>query len=228
MPRKTKKAKPHIYVFCEGESEQAYTDFLKEHFEDVAVIKKPKSTGLFEFAKQKFNNDATYKSNAEITDEIWFFYDVEKKDIGKVEARQKIINELRRLRKRPNIRVRLLMTTACIEYWLMLHYKCFAPSIETEAEKDKMLRSVVAKESTYEKGDRNSTAKIAKRYKTANENAKIVLRNLLPDGLPSLDDTDERNVWLSESSKTFSTVFEAVEYLDSLQDKQIANESENE
>ena len=31
MPRKTKKAKPHIYVFCEGESEQAYTDFLKEH-----------------------------------------------------------------------------------------------------------------------------------------------------------------------------------------------------
>lgn len=153
MPRKTKKAKPHIYVFCEGESEQAYTDFLKEHFEDVAVIKKPKSTGLFEFAKQKFNNDATYKSNAEITDEIWFFYDVEKKDIGKVEARQKIINELRRLRKKPNIRVRLLMTTACIEYWLMLHYKCFAPSIETEAEKDKMLRSVVAKESTYEKDD---------------------------------------------------------------------------
>lgn len=216
MPRKIKKSKPHIYVFCEGESEQAYTDFLKEHFEDVAVIKKPKSTGLFEYAKQKFNNDATYKNNAEITDEIWFFYDVEKKDINKVEARQKIINELRRLRKNPNIRVRLLMTTACIEYWLMLHYKYFAPTIETEAEKINMLKSVVAKEPTYEKGDRNSTAKIAERYKTANENAKKVLRNLLPDGLPSLEDTDERNVWLSKSSKTFSTVFEAIDYLENL------------
>ena len=29
MPRKVKSAKPLIYVFCEGESEQAYTDFLK-------------------------------------------------------------------------------------------------------------------------------------------------------------------------------------------------------
>ena len=29
MARPTKKTKPLIYVFCEGESEQAYTDFLK-------------------------------------------------------------------------------------------------------------------------------------------------------------------------------------------------------
>lgn len=214
--RKTRKTKPQIYVFCEGESEQAYTAFLKERFEDVAVIKKPKSPGLFEYAKQKFKYAQIYKNNVEIIDEIWFFYDVEKKDINKVEARQKIINELRRLRKKQNIRVRLLMTTACIEYWLMLHYKYFAPSIETEADKDNMLRSVVAKEPTYEKGDSKSTAKIAERYKTANENAKNVLMNLLPDGLPSLDDTDERNVWLSKSGKTFSTVFEAIEYLESL------------
>lgn len=30
MGRKLKKVKPLIYVFCEGESEQAYTDFLKK------------------------------------------------------------------------------------------------------------------------------------------------------------------------------------------------------
>lgn len=216
MPRKFKNPKPHIYVFYEGESEQAYTDFLKETFEDVAVIKRPKNTGVFEFAKQKFKNDPTYKSNAEITDEIWFFYDVEKKDIDKVEARQKIINELRRLRKKPNIRVRLLMTTACIEYWLMLHYEYAAPNIQTEAEKINVLKKVVIKEPTYKKGDKNSTFKIAERYKTANENAKKVLKNLLSDGLPSLEDTDERNIWLSKSSKTFSTVFEAIEYLENL------------
>lgn len=216
MSRKFKNPKPHIYVFCEGESEQAYTDFLKETFEDVAVIKKPKSTGLFEYAKQKFNNDARYKNSLEITDEIWFFYDVENKDLDKVESRQKIINELRRLRKKPNIRVRLLMTTACIEYWLMLHYEYSAPNIQTEAEKINVLKKVVSKEPTYKKGDKNSTFKIAERYKTANENAKKVLKNLLSDGLPSLADTDERNAWLSKSSKTFSTVFEAIEYLENL------------
>lgn len=30
MPRRTKREKPYIVVFCEGESEQAYTDFLKK------------------------------------------------------------------------------------------------------------------------------------------------------------------------------------------------------
>ena len=45
MPRQLKRKKPYIVVFCEGESEQAYTDFLKK---DVASIKRPSSTGLFE------------------------------------------------------------------------------------------------------------------------------------------------------------------------------------
>ena len=48
MPRQLKREKPYIVVFCEGESEQAYTDFLKKEFKDVASIKRPSSTGLFE------------------------------------------------------------------------------------------------------------------------------------------------------------------------------------
>ncbi len=43
MPRKFKKSKVSICVFCEGESEQAYTDFLKSKFCDVAVFKRPSS-----------------------------------------------------------------------------------------------------------------------------------------------------------------------------------------
>lgn len=46
--RKFQPEKPLIYVFCEGESEQAYAKFLKEHFADVAVLKIPSKTGLFE------------------------------------------------------------------------------------------------------------------------------------------------------------------------------------
>ena len=48
MPRRVKREKPYIIVFCEGESEQAYADFLKREFRDVAVIQRPKSTGTFD------------------------------------------------------------------------------------------------------------------------------------------------------------------------------------
>ena len=44
-----RKIKPLIYVFCEGESEIEYVNFLKEKYEDVAVIQKPVK-GLFSTA----------------------------------------------------------------------------------------------------------------------------------------------------------------------------------
>lgn len=73
MPRPTKKSKPYIVVFCEGESEQVYTDFLRKEFKDVASIKRPSSAGLFEEADSKFQKDKAYQGYAEVTDEIWFF-----------------------------------------------------------------------------------------------------------------------------------------------------------
>ena len=81
MSRSTKPAKPYIVVFCEGESEQAYTDFLRKEFKDVASIHRPKATGLFDVADNKYKKDAKYRDYAEVTDEVWFFFDVETKDI---------------------------------------------------------------------------------------------------------------------------------------------------
>lgn len=216
MPRRIKKTKPLIYVFCEGESEQAYTDFLKQKFSDVAVIKRPSATGLFEEADSRFKKDPKFRNSAEVTDEIWFFFDVETKDIGNWDKRLKIIKNLRKLRKGPNIKVRLLMTTGCIEYWLMLHYKMFAPPVLSVADKDKMRAEVVAKEPSYVKGDYESTARIAEHYPTAVKNAEKTLHNLLSDGLPGLEDTDERNQWLCTHCKTFSTVNEAITFLEQL------------
>ena len=216
MPRQTKPEKPLIYVFCEGESEQAYTEFLKKKFQNVAVIKYPSKPGLFEDADAKFKKDPKYRNYAEVTDEIWFFFDVETKDIGKWEKRLNIIKRLRKMRKRPNIRIRLLMTTGCIEYWLMLHYKMFAPSVQSVAEKEKMISELIMQEPAYAKGDLAVTAKIAERYKTAVINAEKTVKNLLSDGLPGLEDTDERNKWLCKNCKTFSNVYEAINYLESL------------
>lgn len=108
------------------------------------------------------------------------------------------------------------MTTACIEYWLMLHYKKYTPDIETVADKQRILHEVQSREKDYEKGDYPSTARIAERYPTAVKNARDVLTELLQEGLSELADTDERNRWLYFSSKSFSTVFEAIEFLELL------------
>lgn len=70
MPRPARREKPYIIVFCEGESEQAYVDFLRKEFEEVASIRRPKATGLFEEAESKFKKDKKLKDYAEVTDEI--------------------------------------------------------------------------------------------------------------------------------------------------------------
>lgn len=216
MARKLKKSKVSICVFCEGESEQAYTDFLKSKFQDVAVFKRPSSTGLFEEADNRFKKDPKYRDYSDVFDEIWFFFDVEEKDVDNLSKRLEIIKRLRRLRKKPQIRVRLLMTTGCIEYWLMLHYRLFAPPVLTVPEKEQMLRQVIKEEPTYKKGNYIATARIAQHYPTAVKNAGIVLQNLLKEGMPCLEDTDERNLWLCKNCRTFSTVQEAISFLESL------------
>lgn len=216
MARKLKKSKVSICVFCEGESEQAYTDFLKSKFQDVAVFKRPSSTALFEEADNRFKKDPKYRDYSDVFDEIWFFFDVEEKDVDNLSKRLEIIKRLRRLRKKPQIRVRLLMTTGCIEYWLMLHYRLFAPPVLTVPEKEQMLRQVIKEEPTYKKGNYIATARIAQHYPTAVKNAGIVLQNLLKEGMPGLEDTDERNLWLCKNCRTFSTVQEAISFLESL------------
>lgn len=217
MPRPTRRRKPYIVVFCEGESEQAYTDFLKKEFKDVASIKRPSATGLFEEADRKFKKDKAYRDYAEVTDEIWFFFDVETKDIGLWDARMKIIKRLRTLRKKPGIKVRLLMTTGCIEYWLMLHYEMYTPLIQTVAEKQRVIERLLSKEPNYQKGDTAATAKIAQNYPKAVIHSKQTVLNLLSQGLPGLEDTDERNRWLCQKCLTFSNVYEAIDFLTSLQ-----------
>lgn len=189
---------------------------MKKEFKDVVSIKRPSCTGLFEEAESKFKKDKSYRNYAEVTDEVWFFFDVETKDIQEWDARIKIIKRLRSLRKKPGIKVRLLMTTGCIEYWFMLHYEMFAPPIQTIAEKERVIARLVAKVPDYQKGNVYATSKIAQNYLNAVKNAKMTLCNLLQDGLPGIEDTDERNCWLCKKCLTFSNVYEAIDFLISL------------
>lgn len=216
MPHQIRESKKYIVVFCEGESEQVYMDFLKKEFRDVAVIKRVNTTGLFAEADGIFRNNKKYIDNAEVTDEIWFFFDVETKDTDSWDVRMRIIKRLRSLRKKPGIRIRLLMTTGCIEYWLMLHYEFSVPPIQTVAEKKRVMERLLTKVPNYRKGDADVTAEIAQNYRTAVVNARQTVENLLNHGLPSLADTDERNRWLCQKCLTFSNVYEAIDFLTSL------------
>lgn len=37
------------------------------------------------------------------------------------------------------------MTTGCVEYWFMLHYKMFTPPIQTVAEKERIIAELIEK-----------------------------------------------------------------------------------
>ncbi len=69
----------------------------------------------------------------------------------------------------------------------------------------------------YRKGDEKTIRKIAIEYPKAVEHGDQVLKTLLEYGLPCLDDTDERNRWLCQCGKTFTTVHEAIVFLKSLE-----------
>lgn len=92
----------------------------------------------------------------------------------------------------------------------MLHYEYLAPTIRTVADKERILSKVVTKEPTYKKGDMDAISRIAENYPTA------VVNNLLLQGLPGLDNTDKRDEWLCTQCLTFSAVYEAIEFLESL------------
>lgn len=220
MPRKSTKTlgqgKKIIRVFCEGESEQAYTEYLKNQFSEVAVIRYPSRTGLFEEADRQFKNNPQYRDYTNEIDEVWFFFDVETKDKGQWDERLGIIKRLRKLKKKPGIKIRLLMTTGCIEYWLMLHYKYYIPPLKTVADKEKVLRELLTEEPSYEKGNTDATALIAAHYPRAVNNARKTLTRLLSEGMPDIEESDNRNRWLCNTCFTFSNVFEAIDYLQSL------------
>lgn len=205
--------KPLIYIFCEGESEIEYGKCLKEQFSDVAVIMKPVK-GLFSEAESKFRKEARYRNKIEVTDEIWFFFDVDHEQTGSWDTNQKIIRTLRKLRKHPNIRIRLLMTTGCVEYWYLLHYEKIRPSIQSVAEKERVMTLLKRYSPAYAKGDPVTTTEIAKRMETAVRNGAWALRSV--EGLPTLEDNDIRSQWLYQCGLTFTTVQEAIEFLKTL------------
>ena len=79
MARRTKnlQAKKAIYVFWEGESEEAYIKFLNKHFGDSAAIRSHREKGTFVTARAFFRGNRRFQSDVQELDELWFFFDTE-------------------------------------------------------------------------------------------------------------------------------------------------------
>lgn len=216
MARKVQKrqAKKAIYVFWEGESEEAYTKSLKRIFNNCAVIKPHREKGTFDTARAYFRGNRAFQNSLPEYDELWFFFDTEVDKADQWDRNMACLKELIAARRKNPIEIRLLMTTGCIEYWFLLHYERTRPAIATRAEKERVLKAVQGIVHSYEKGNQEATDEIAANYLDAVENGRWTLECLKREGMPKKK--EGRDQWLFQGRHTFTTVHEALEMLMSL------------
>lgn len=93
-------------------------------------------------------------------------------------------------------------------------YEKIRPSIQSVAEKERVMTLLKRHIPAYEKGDPVTTAEIAKCMDTAVRNGAWALRSV--EGLPMLEDDDMRSQWLYQCGMTFTTVQEAIDFLKTL------------
>ena len=206
--RNTKKA---IYVFWEGESEEAYSKSLKRMFANQAVIKPHREKGTFETARSFYRGNRAFQNDLPEYDELWFFFDTEISKADQWERNMKALKEIIASRRKNPIKIRLLMSTGRVEYWFLLHYERVRPAIASPAEKERMLKNVQEYVPSYVKGDQKATDEIAANYARAVENGRWTLECLKAEGLPGTE--EQRDKWLFQGKHTFTTVHEAIEML---------------
>lgn len=215
-PRKrVKQAKRVIFIFCEGESEQEYAKFLKTEYSDVVAIQPPVK-GDFEEVRRKFKREPRYRNSIDLTDEMWFFFDTEEDDSKAWDEQIAIIDELSKLRKKPSIQIRLLLTKGCVEYWFLLHFQKTNMPIRSKRDKEKVEAELRKEVSNYKKGNADSIRLIAQKRLDAASNGAWSLKQIEAFGLPSTEECERRWKWLYNTSYTFTNVHEAIDYLESL------------
>lgn len=108
-PKFNKKINPVYYVFCEGETEEAYVSFLKQKFR-VNIKIKSKITGQNISAKLIKNHiKEISKGDNSPKDKVFLMYDVDSPDI---KSRLLSIKNSIYLLSNPNI-----------ELWFLLHFR---------------------------------------------------------------------------------------------------------
>lgn len=215
---RTKNSRRYVFAYYEGEgSEKAYLDFIRTRFRDVVIVAKKK--GFF----PETDNDLD-KVGSELNkkwdnlDEIWFFFDIDPGTLmdGTQSSWKKFQSVINKIHSRSSkIKIRILMTTGCIEYWFLLHFEQTQPVMDGLPFKERMLNQLRKYVPQYTKSGAEVIQKFAdSKMEDAIINGQRVMRSV------------ERNIKLTKTNRdrqlyisgaTFSNVYETLEVLKTLQ-----------
>ncbi len=132
-----RKIKPIFFIFCEGQTEEAYSKFLKQLFRIPLQIKtKVTGQGISQRFIRNFKREIQ-RGNYSKEDKTFLMYDIDS---------EVFLNRLQRLND-----VEILASNPSIEIWFLLHYKEQNASISTE----NCLRELKSFNPNYEKGRLN-------------------------------------------------------------------------
>lgn len=137
-----KKMNPIFFVFCEGETEEAYSRFLQQLYR-IPIQIKTKVTG--QNISDGFINHyrkEIQRGNYSPKDKIYLMYDIDSSEI---------IDRLKSIKS-----AILIVSNPCIELWFLLHYRNQTANISTR----QCISDLTNLNPNYEKGKLNNQLQI--------------------------------------------------------------------
>ena len=114
--RPARTMKPVFVVFCEGETEEAYLDFIKQTYRSpFKIIPKVEGGKVTQHLIQTRCREVKIARNENI--QVFLMYDMDKPDIT-----EKLLR----------LKAHLLLSNPCIELWFLLHCKDQKSPINTD------------------------------------------------------------------------------------------------
>lgn len=151
--------------------------------------------------------------------EIWFFFDIDPDSImdGRLASWKSLEDVIRKIgaRSGKRIKVRILMTTGCIEYWFLLHFERTQPAMDGQPFKEKMIRRLRTYVPQYTKAGTETIIRFAdEKMEGAIRNGRNVMQALVNKEQWAQTEMYRQ---LYTSGATFSTIFETLVDLKGMQ-----------
>lgn len=216
---RTRHSRRYVYVYYEGEgSEKSYLAFLRSRFQDVIIVKGKK--GFYPDAGNDLKRpNSELNRNWDEINEIWFFFDIDPDSImdGRLASWKSLEDVIRKIgaRSGKRIKVRILMTTGCIEYWFLLHFERTQPAMDGQPFKEKMIRRLRTYVPQYTKAGTETIIRFAdEKMEGAIRNGRNVMQALVNKEQWAQTEMYRQ---LYTSGATFSTIFETLVDLKGMQ-----------
>jgi len=162
---KGKKINPTLFVFCEGDTEEAYINLLKSLYRipSIQIRSKIEGNNITSKSIEKFKKGKPTHEK----DMSFLMYDI---DVPEIIERLNNIDDSK-----------LLLSNPCIELWFLLHYKNQTANINSE----KCYREMLNRNRAYKKGAIDKELKEKLKLKTKREDAVKRAKALTENHNPS-------------------------------------------